>query len=99
MLASAAKTRLTGMHEAVPGPTGPAAAAPGCETGEETMRSDFTASDGIRLACHIDDFTDPWAPARPLLLLHAAMGSARRWYAAVPKLSRHFRVIRLDLRG
>src|SRR4051794_22700839 len=63
------------------------------------MRSDFTASDGIRLACHIDDFTDPWKPARPLLLLHAAMGSAKRWYAAVPLLSRHFRVIRLDLRG
>jgi pimeloyl-ACP methyl ester carboxylesterase len=27
------------------------------------------------------------------------MGSMRRWYAMVPPLSRHFRVIRLDLRG
>ena len=41
----------------------------------------FTASDGIRLGYCIDDFTDPWKPAPILLLLHAAMGSARRYYA------------------
>ena len=32
-------------------------------------------------------------------MLHAAMGSAKRWFAMVPPLSRHFRVIRMDLRG
>jgi len=59
----------------------------------------FTASDGVRLAYRIDDFTDPWRNAPILLLLHAAMGSARRYYAWVPPLSRHYRVVRMDLRG
>src|SRR5438045_8233488 len=34
-----------------------------------------------------------------LLLLHAAMGSARRYFAWVPHLARDYRVVRLDLRG
>src|SRR5215831_20905373 len=59
----------------------------------------FTASDGMRLAYYIDDFSDPWRSAPPLLLLHAAMGSSRRYYAWVPRLSRHYRVVRMDLRG
>jgi 3-oxoadipate enol-lactonase len=59
----------------------------------------FNASDGNRFACTIDDFTDPWRPAGTLLLLHAAMGSSKRWYAMVPPLCRHYRVVRLDLRG
>ena len=58
----------------------------------------FTASDGIRLGYCIDDFTDPWKEAPALLLLHAAMGSARRYYAWVPPLSRNYRVVRMDLR-
>ena len=59
----------------------------------------LAASDGIRLGYCIDDFTDPWKAAPVLLLLHAAMGSARRYYAWVPPLSRHYRVVRMDLRG
>jgi len=59
----------------------------------------FTTSDGLILAYDIDDFTDPWKGAPTLLLLHAAMGSARRYFAWVPHLSRHYRVVRLDLRG
>jgi 3-oxoadipate enol-lactonase len=59
----------------------------------------FTASDGARLAYYIDDFTDPWKAAPTLLLLHAAMGSARRYYAWVPPLARCYRVVRMDLRG
>ena len=59
----------------------------------------FTASDGVRIAYTIDDFTDPWKAAHTLLLLHAAMGSSRRYYAWVPLLCRHYRVIRMDLRG
>jgi 3-oxoadipate enol-lactonase len=59
----------------------------------------FVASDGIKLAYTIDDFTDPWKNAPVLVLLHAAMGSARRYYAWVPRLARHYRVVRLDLRG
>lgn len=64
-----------------------------------TVSSQFTTSDGVRLAYYVDDFTDPWRPAHTLLLLHAAMGHAKRWYAAVPALARHYRVVRLDLRG
>jgi pimeloyl-ACP methyl ester carboxylesterase len=63
------------------------------------MPSDFVTSDDIRLSYTIDDFTDPWRPAPTLLLLHAAMGSSKRWYAMVPPLCRHYRVARLDLRG
>jgi 3-oxoadipate enol-lactonase len=59
----------------------------------------FAASDGVRLAYYIDDFTDPWKKAPSLLLLHAAMGSARRYYAWVPALCRQYRVVRMDLRG
>lgn len=59
----------------------------------------FTASDGIRLAYYVDDYTDPWRQADTLLLLHAAVGTAKRFYAWVPPLCRHYRVVRLDLRG
>src|SRR5712692_1271960 len=65
----------------------------------EASVDSFTASDGARLGYCIDDFTDPWNKAPILLLLHAAMGSARRYYAWVPPLSRHYRVVRMDLRG
>jgi pimeloyl-ACP methyl ester carboxylesterase len=63
------------------------------------MSTSFTASDGNRIAYTVDDFTDPWRPPQTLLLLHAAMGSSKRWYAAVPPLCRHYRVVRMDLRG
>jgi pimeloyl-ACP methyl ester carboxylesterase len=59
----------------------------------------FTTSDGLSLAYYIDDFTDPWRAAPTVLLLHAAMGSARRYFAWVPHLARDYRVVRLDLRG
>jgi 3-oxoadipate enol-lactonase len=59
----------------------------------------FTAGDGIRFAYYVDDFTDPWRASPTVLLLHAAMGSARRYFAWVPHLCRHWRVVRLDLRG
>jgi len=59
----------------------------------------FTASDGLRLAYYIDDFTNPWSDAPTVLLLHAAMGSARRYFGWVPHLCRDYRVVRLDLRG
>src|SRR5438067_4445386 len=64
-----------------------------------TEAQNFAASDGISLAYYVDDFTDPWKSAPTLLLLHAAMGSARRYFAWVPHLARDYRVVRLDLRG
>ena len=59
----------------------------------------FTTSDGLKIAYYVDDFSDPWQPGPPLLLLHSAMGHSDRWYAWVPRLSRRYRVIRMDLRG
>jgi len=59
----------------------------------------FLASDGVRLAYLVDDFTDPWLGAPVLLMLHSANGRARRFYGMVPALARHFRVVRMDLRG
>ena len=59
----------------------------------------FTTSDGLTLRYVIDDYTDPWRKSDTLVLLHAAMGSSRRFYAWVPHLARDFRVVRLDHRG
>lgn len=63
------------------------------------MSHSFTTSDGFRIAYEIDDFTDPWIEAETLVMLHSAMSSARRYYALVPALSRHYRVVRMDMRG
>ena len=59
----------------------------------------MTASDGLRIAYAIDDYTDPWKQAPTLILLHSAMSSSRRLYAMVPYFARDFRVVRMDLRG
>jgi pimeloyl-ACP methyl ester carboxylesterase len=59
----------------------------------------FTTSDAIRIAYTIDDFTDPWTDPPTLVMLHSAMGHSRRFYAMVPSLARHFRVVRMDIRG
>ncbi|MCX7371308.1 MAG: alpha/beta hydrolase [Alphaproteobacteria bacterium] len=64
-----------------------------------TQTSFFTARDGASIAYYIDDFTDPWRDAPPMLLLHSAMGNSERFYSWVPGLARHFRLIRMDLRG
>lgn len=63
------------------------------------MSGTFTTVDGLNLAYYVDDFTDPWCKPDTLLLLHAAMGNSQRWFQWVPVLARHFRVVRLDLRG
>jgi 3-oxoadipate enol-lactonase len=63
------------------------------------ISSKFTTSDGLSIAYYIDDYTDPWKNAPTLLLLHAAMGHAKRYYAWIPGLSRKYRVVRMDLRG
>lgn len=55
--------------------------------------------DGLKLAYYVDDFTDPWTKPETVFLLHAAMGNSQRWFSWVPKLARHYRVIRMDLRG
>ena len=64
-----------------------------------TESASFATSDGLSLSYYTDDFTDPWSRPPTVLLLHAAMGSARRYFGWVPYLARHYRVVRLDLRG
>ena len=59
----------------------------------------FHDRDGLRLAYRVDDFTDPWRQPETLILLHSAMSCAARYFAWVPRLSRQYRVVRLDLRG
>lgn len=59
----------------------------------------FRSHDGSEIAYYVDDFTDPWTTPETLMLLHAAMGNSRRWFRWVPRLARHFRVVRMDLRG
>ena len=65
----------------------------------EMHKQTFKTSDGIEIAYYIDDFSDPWRPADPLLVLHPAMSSSRRYYSMVPGLARRFGVIRMDTRG
>lgn len=60
----------------------------------------FTTSDDVRLAYRVDDFTDPWLDQGiPVLMLHAAMGNYRRWYAWTPLIARQHATISLELRG
>nr|WP_255599482.1 alpha/beta hydrolase [Afifella sp. IM 167] len=59
----------------------------------------FTTSDGVRLDYAVDDFSDPWKRSETIVLLHSAMGCKQRFFAWMPILSRHFKVVRLDLRG
>lgn len=63
------------------------------------MNASFTTRDGLTLAYYVDDFTDPWTRPETVLLLHAAMGSSKRWFGWVPELMRRYRVVRLDFRG
>lgn len=63
------------------------------------MTETFTSRDGMKIAYYVDDFTDPWTQPDTVLLLHAAMGNARRWFKWLPTLARRYRVVRMELRG
>lgn len=66
---------------------------------EMTTRQSFKTSDGVELAYYVDDYTDPWTTPEPLVMLHPAMSSSRRFFSMVPGLARHYRVTRMDQRG
>ena len=59
----------------------------------------FRPSPDLDLHYEIDDFTDPWRKPDTVLLLHGNAESGLAWYAWVPKLARHYRVVRPDMRG
>jgi 3-oxoadipate enol-lactonase len=62
-------------------------------------RFQFQTSDGLSIRYEIDDFTAPWEQAQTVVMLHAAMGSSRRFFAWVPPLLSRYRVVRWDMRG
>ena len=59
----------------------------------------FRPSPDLDMHYRVDDFTDPWRHPATILMLHGNAESGLAWYAWVPKLARHFRVVRPDMRG
>lgn len=58
------------------------------------------ASDGADIFYREDDFTDPWrTDVETVVMLHGFCRNSLFWYAWIPTLARHFRVIRWDARG
>lgn len=54
---------------------------------------------GVEIHYEIDDFTDPWTQPEAVLMMHGNLECSASWYAWVPVLARHFKVIRPDMRG
>ena len=59
----------------------------------------FKPSDDLEMHYRVDDFTDPWTQPETILMLHGNAESSLAWYAWAPKLARHYRVVRPDMRG
>ncbi len=56
--------------------------------------------DGAEIFYRVDDFTDPWRDdVETVMLVHGFCRNSDFWYAWVPTLARHFRVVRWDARG
>ena len=56
-------------------------------------------ADGAELFYKVDDFTDPWTHPETVVLHHGMAKNHKMWFAWVPILARHYRVIRFDMRG
>jgi 3-oxoadipate enol-lactonase len=65
----------------------------------ETPMAKFSPSPDLDMHYRVDDFTDPWRQPQTILMLHGNAESGLAWYAWVPKLARHYRVVRPDMRG
>ena len=59
----------------------------------------FRPSPDLDMHYEIDDFTDPWDHSESVLMLHGNAESGLAWYGWVPKLARHYRTVRPDMRG
>jgi pimeloyl-ACP methyl ester carboxylesterase len=55
--------------------------------------------DGAKIFYRVDDFTDPWSEPETIIMMHGYCRNSRFWYAWIPILARHFRVVQPDLRG
>ena len=63
------------------------------------MQHILDVAPGVSLYYTVDDFTDPWTPAKTVILVHGFAESGEAWRGWVPHLSRDYRVVRLDQRG
>ena len=59
----------------------------------------FRPTPDLEMHYEVDDLTDPWRDPQTILMLHGNAESGLAWYAWVPKLARHYRVVRPDMRG
>lgn len=59
----------------------------------------FEVEPGVRLHYLVDDYTDPWTQPETILMVHGLAESTEAWRGWVPHLARHYRVVRMDLRG
>lgn len=59
----------------------------------------YRASPDCELYYVVDDYTDPWREPQTVLMFHGNAESGEAWYAWVPHLARHYRVVRPDMRG
>jgi pimeloyl-ACP methyl ester carboxylesterase len=55
--------------------------------------------DTLEMVYRVDDFTDPWKSTDTILLVHGGLKPKELYYAWIPSLSRHMRVIRPYMRG
>ena len=55
--------------------------------------------DGCNIFYTVDDCTDPWRKPETMLFVHGLAESGEAWRAWVPHFMRHYRVVRIDLRG
>src|SRR5213082_2776414 len=55
--------------------------------------------DGAELFYTVDDYTDPWTQPETVVLHHGMAKNHKLWYAWVPMLAQHYRVVRFDMRG
>ena len=63
------------------------------------METFLERPDRCKLYYRVDDFTDPWRAAPTALFVHGLAESSEAWRGWVPHFARHFRVVRVDLRG
>jgi len=59
----------------------------------------LTLADGLAVFLRVDDFTDPWTEPETIVLLHGVAEASEAWFAWIPHLARHYRVLRPDMRG
>ena len=65
----------------------------------ELLMPHATLSDGAVLHYHDYCFADPWTTPETVVLLHGYVRDSNFWFAWVPALARHYRVLIPDLRA